>query len=379
MNVYFDNSATTKPYDEVIDVMADTMKNYYGNPSSAYNLGVEAERKLTECRCTIAQTINASKDELLFTSGGSESNNFLIRGFAKQGTHVITSSIEHPSVRNTCKSLEKSGVRVTYLDVDEKGRIDMNQLENAICKDTVIVSIMHVNNEIGTIQDIETIGKIIKEKSTRAKFHVDAVQSYGKLNIDVKKCKIDLMSASGHKVHGPRGIGFAYIRKGLCPEPLIYGGGQEFGLRSGTENLAADAGFAFAAKKINQNMETNYEKVKSLKEYFINRLNEIDDIRINSPMEDGFLPHILSVSFKGVRGEVLLHSLEGDGISVSTGSACSAHLHNRSEVMEAIKVPNEYIDGTIRFSFNEYNTKEEVDYVVESLKRSTKFLRRLKI
>ncbi|MBC2581066.1 cysteine desulfurase family protein [Clostridium sp. DJ247] len=376
MEVYFDNSSTTKPFDEVIKTMVDIMKNYYGNPSSAHALGLKSEQKMNESREIVARTINCSKDEIIFTSGGSESNNFLIRGFVKEGAHIITSKIEHPSVLNTCKELEKQGVNVTYIDVDCKGNIDINQLEDSINKDTQLVSIMHINNEIGIVQDIETIGRLIKEKSNRIKFHVDAVQSYGKYKIDVQRMNIDLLSTSGHKIHGPRGVSAAYLRKGLMPKPLIYGGGQERSFRSGTENLTAVAGFAKAAEKIYANREENYEKVLDIKNYFINGLQNIPNIRVNSD-GDEFSPYVLSVSFKGVRGEVLLHMLEENGIYVSTGSACSAKGNKDSYVLEAIGLKSDEIKGNIRFSFSEYSSKEEVDYTIENLHKALKFLRRV--
>lgn len=377
MEVYMDNSATTRPYDETIDAMVDVMKNYYGNPSSAHILGIRAEQRMDECRRIIAKTLNCSKDEIVFTSGGSESNNLFIKGFAKPGLHMITTKIEHPSVLNTFKELENDGVRVTYLNVDSKGKIDIEELSNAINKDTQLVSIMHVNNEIGVIQDIESIGKLIKEKSNRAKFHVDAVQSYGKLNIDVQRCNIDLLSASGHKIHGPRGVGIAYIRKGLNPRPLIVGGGQERNLRSGTENLAAIAGMAAAAEKINENLNENYTRIYDLKKYFIDKVKNFENVRINSEITDEFSPYVLSVSFIGVKGEVLLHCLEEKGIFVSTGSACSARNSKGSHVLEAIGLKPKELQGTIRFSFNEYNSKEEVDYTIESLEKCIKLLRRI--
>lgn len=377
MEIYFDNSATTKPYDEVINVIAETMKNCYGNPSSAHRLGLISETKMNESREILARSINCSRDEIVFTSGGSESNNFLIRGFVKEGSHVITSKIEHPSVLNMCKELETLGVKVTYLSVDGNGKIDMSELDRAIDKDTQIVSIMHVNNEIGALQDIYSIGKLIKEKSSRVKFHVDAVQSYGKFKIDVQKANIDLMSVSSHKIHGPRGIGFAYIRKGLIPKPLIFGGGQERNLRSGTENLASMAGFAKAAEMIYKNREQNYNKIADLKSYFINKLENINNIKINSPLSDGFSPYILSVSFIGVRSEVLLHLLEEGGIYVSTGSACSSKNTKDSHVLKEIGLKDQEVKGTIRFSFNEYNTMEEVDYTMNILDKSLKFLRRV--
>lgn len=376
MEIYFDNSATTRPYEEVIDGMTDTMRNYYGNPSSAHSLGMKSEQKMNESRYIVAKTLNCSRDEIIFTSGGSESNNFLIRGFLKEGNHIITTKIEHPSVLNTCKELESCGIKVTYLNVDNKGKVDVRELVENINKNTQLVSIMHLNNEIGVIQEIERIGQIIKEKSSRVKFHVDAVQSYGKYKIDVQKCKIDLLSASGHKIHGPRGIGIAYVKKGLMPKPLIYGGGQERNFRSGTENLAAVVGFAKAADKIYKNIEENFSKVSQIKEYFISKLQNMKDVKINSIGEE-YSPYVLSVSFKGVRGEVLLHLLEEKSIYVSTGSACSAKGNSDSHVLKAIGLNSEELKGTIRFSFSEYNSKEEVDYTLEVLDKSLKFLRRV--
>lgn len=376
MEVYLDNSATTKPYDEVIEVMGYVMKNTYGNPSSAHRLGLMAEQKLNESREFLSKTINSSKEEIIFTSGGSESNNFLIRGFALQGGHIITTKIEHPSVLETCRELETQGIRVTYLEVDSSGRISIEELRNNICKSTALVSIMHVNNEIGVIQDIEAIGKAIKEGSTRAKFHVDAVQSYGKFKVDVKKCNIDLLSISGHKIHGPRGIGFAYIRKGLMPKPLIHGGGQERNFRSGTENLAAIVGLSKAAEIIYSHSTENYDKVKELKTYFTNRLQGIEGIKINSELHHYFSPYILSVSFKGARSEVLLHLLEEKGIYVSTGSACSSKDEKHSNVLQAIGLKTDELKGTIRFSFSEESTKDDIDYTIENLEKSLKFLRR---
>ena len=380
MEVYFDNSATTKPCDEAIEAVVDVMKNYYGNPSSSHNLGMKAEMKLSEARGIAAGFLNCTKGEIFFTSGGSESNNFLIRGFTKPGNHVITTAIEHPSIINTCKELEKEGVRVTYLKVDGNGRINLEELANAICKDTVIVSIMHVNNEVGTIAEIEKIGKLIKEKSKRAKFHIDAVQSFGKLRINVQKCKIDLLSASGHKIAGPRGIGLAYVKKGLLPKPLIFGGGQELGFRSGTENLPAIAGFACAIKKADVVLEENYDKVNCIKKHFLDKIMDISDIRINDSDTQIFLPYVLSISFLGVKGEALLHALEDEGVFVATGSACSSNTKNsRSYVLKEIGLSDREIDGTIRFSFNPRNTILEVDYTIDKLKKCLSFLRRIKI
>ena len=371
-----DNSATTKPYKQVIEVMVEAMENYYANPSAAHGLGFKAEKKINESREIIAKTLNATKEEIVFTSGGSESNNFLIRGFLSSGSHVITTRLEHPSVLNTCTGIEELGVSVTYLEVDSRGKIDLEQLRRSINKDTQIVSIMHVNNEIGVVQDLEEIGRIIKEESTRVKFHVDAVQSYGKLPIDVKKCKIDLLSASAHKIYGPKGIGFAYLRKGLNPKPLIFGGGQEKNFRSGTENLPAIVGMAEAANEINKNMHRNCEKISELKAYFVDKLKNIEGVKINSEIAKDYLPNILNASFVGVRSEVMLHSLEACGIYVSSGSACSSKNNKFSHVLKAIGLKDEEIDSAIRFSFCADNTIEEIDYVIENINRALKMLRR---
>jgi len=380
MEVYLDNSATTMPYEEVIEDVCSTMRNYYGNPSATHSLGFKSEQKLREIRANIASSINATSEEIIFTSGGSESNNFLIKGFAKSTSHIITTKIEHPSVGNTFKALEDLGAKVTYIDVDASGRINMQQLKESITKNTQIVSIMHVNNEVGVIQDLELIGKLIKAESNRAKFHVDAVQSYGKIPIDVEKYNIDLLSTSAHKIHGPRGIGFAYVRKGLIPNSLINGGGQERNLRSGTENLAGIVGFGTAVKMMFKNQQENFNNVLEIKKYFIDELSQLHDVIINSKLEAHFTPYILSASFKGVKGEVLLHSLEEKGIYVSTGSACSAKNPNKnSEVLRALGRNLEEQKGTIRFSFSQYNNKEQIDYVISELDKSLKFLRKLNI
>ncbi|KOA18398.1 cysteine desulfurase IscS [Clostridium homopropionicum DSM 5847] len=375
--IYMDNSATTKPYEEVIEAVVDIMRNYYGNPSSSHSYGLKSEKKLNESREIIARTLNCSKEEIVFTSGGSESNNFLIKGFVKRNVHIITSKIEHASVLNTFKELENQKIRVTYLDTDHKGQINLEQLSNSINKDTVLVSIMHVNNEIGTIQDINLIGKVIKEKSIRAKFHVDAIQSYGKLPIDVKKANIDLLSISGHKIHGPKGVGAAYIKKGLNPMPLIIGGGQERKLRSGTENVPAIVGLSIAAEIKHKKLKDNFNKVLALKNYFIKKLKEIEGVKINSD-GDSYSPYILNVSFIGVKGEVLLHALEERNIYTSTGSACSSKLQEKSHILQAIGLKEDEIYGSIRFSFSEFNTEKEVDYVIKELKNLMTFLRRLK-
>ena len=380
MEVYFDNSATTRAYEEVCNEMSLAMKEYFANPSSLHKLGLKSQRRLIEARESIAKTINATKEEILFISGGSEGNNTVLRGLAKPGNHIITTGFEHPSVLETCRELEEKGVRVTYLALDGNGRIDLEALKNSITKDTVLVSVMHVNNEVGTISDLEAIGKIIKENSQRAKYHVDGVQGYGKFKIDVKKFNIDFYSMSAHKIHGPKGVGFLYTRKDLNLPALITGGSQESGHRAGTENLPAIIGMQKACEITIENLDKSFESVKELKAYFVERLKEIEDIRINSPIEDYISPYILNVSFLGVRAEVLLHLLEDSDIFISTGSACSSKkvISKGSHVLNAIGLKPNEIEGAIRFSFSGENTKEEVDYVIDALKKSLLFLRRFK-
>lgn len=380
MEVYFDNSATTRAYEEVCEDMSLAMREYFANPSSLHKLGLKCQRRLVEARESIAKTINASKEEILFTSGGSESNNTVLRGLAKNGSHIITTAFEHPSVLSTCKELEEKGVRVTYLGLDSMGRINLNDLENSINKDTVLVSIMHVNNEIGTVSDIEAIAKIIRNKSHRAKFHIDGVQGYGKFKVDVKKMDVDFYSMSAHKIHGPRGIGFLYMKKDLNLAALITGGSQESGHRAGTENIAAIVGMQRAAQITMENLDKSLASVTELKFYFVERLKEIENVKINSPMEDFISPYILNVSFVGVRAEVLLHLLEDSDIYVSTGSACSSKkaISKGSHVLNAIDLKPNEIEGAIRFSFSGGNTKEEVDYTIDALKKSLLFLRRFK-
>ena len=381
MEVYFDNSSTTKPLDEIIDEVAFGMKEFYGNPSSLHNLGLKSERKIKECRETLAKTINASENEIHFNGGGSEGNNLVLKGILKPGTHLITTPFEHASILNTIKRLEESGTRVTFLKIDKNGKVDLEHLKNSITKETVLVSIIHVNNELGVIQDLKTIGEIIKENSSRAKFHVDGVQSYGKLNIDVKKMNIDFLTVSAHKFHGPKGVGFIYIKKPSNVLPLIEGGSQEFGIRAGTQNIPGIMGLSLAAKLAYEKIDRNYNKVFEIKKRFIEKLQNIKDIRINSLLNEDFSSYILNVSFKGVKGEVLLHFLEEAGIYVSTGSACSSKEREKiggSYVLKALGLTNDEISGGIRFSFSDDNKIEEVDYVINILEEGLKFLRRIK-
>lgn len=382
MEVYFDNSSTTKPLDEVIDEVAFGMKEFYGNPSSLHNLGLKSERKLKECRGILSKTINANENEIYFNSGGSEGNNSVLKGILKSGTNLITTPFEHASILNTIKKLEDNKVTVTFLKINEDGRIDLEHLRNSITKETVLVSIMHVNNEIGVIQDLKTIGKIIKESSNRTKFHVDAVQSYGKIPIDVKKMNIDFLTVSAHKFHGPKGVGFIYIRKPNTLIPLIEGGSQEFGVRAGTQNIPGIMGMSVASKIAIDKMNENYKKVFEIKKKFIEQLlSNIENIRINSVLNEIYSPYILNVSFKGIKGEVLLHFLEESVIYVSTGSACSSKEREKiggSYVLKTLGLSQDEISGGIRFSFSDDNKEEEVDYVIDNLNKGINFLRRKK-
>lgn len=381
MEVYFDNSSTTKPLDEVIDEVGFGMREFYGNPSSLHNLGLRSERKLKDCRMILSSTINANENEIHFNSGGSEGNNSVLKGILKSGTHFITTPFEHASILNTIKKLEDNKVTVTFLEIKEDGRIDLDHLRNSITKETVLVSIMHVNNEIGVIQDLKTIGEIIKERSNRTKFHVDAVQSYGKIPIDVKKMNIDFLTVSAHKFHGPKGVGFLYIRKPNTLISLIEGGSQEFGIRAGTQNIPGIMGMSIASKIASNKMSENYKKVFGIKRKFIEALKNIENVKINSLLDEKFSPYILNVSFKGIKGEVLLHFLEESGIYVSTGSACSSKEREKiggSYVLKTLGLSKDEISGGIRFSFSDDNKEEEVDYVIDYLKKGLNFLRRKK-
>ncbi|MGE5632582.1 MAG: cysteine desulfurase family protein [Caulobacteraceae bacterium] len=377
--VYFDNSATTKPHKEVTDEVAECMDRYFANPSSSHKLGMEAEKKMTAAREKVAKLIHSRPQEIVFTSGGSEANNTAIMGTVSKGDHIITSRIEHPSVMRITEYLAENGCEITYLDVDSSGIINLEQLRNSIKENTKLVTIMHVNNEIGSIQPITQIVRIVREKSRKARVHVDGVQSAGKLDIDVKYIDLDFLSLSAHKIHGPKGVGALYIRSGLRIRPLILGGGQEGDIRSGTENLPGISGFGVAADKATTGMKEKMKQVYEVKKHFIERLSEIDGATVNSPLDEKHINNILNVSFGKVRGEVLLHALEDYGIYVSTGSACSAKkTSHKNYVLPAIGLRECDVEGAIRFSFSYVNTIEEVDYTVEALKKALVFLRRIK-
>lgn len=375
MEVYLDNCATTRPRKEVVSEMNHMLDKVYGNPSSLHRKGLEAEKRVRNAREIISNFLGARSDEVYFTASGTESNNIAIQGIinklSKRGNHIITTKIEHSSVRNIFKCYESSGYDVTYLDVDQWGNVDLNQLEESILNRTILVAIMLVNNEIGTIQPINEIRKIMSKKNENTKLHVDGVQAFGKIPLDIQSMRVDTFAFSGHKIHGPKGIGGLYVRKGLNIAPIVFGGNQEFGLRSGTENTPGIVGFGKAVEIISNNYQQEKEIILELREHFISRLNsEIKDIKINSLLDDRSVPHIVNISFSNIRGEVLLHYLEGHGIYISTGSACSSNNKSKSKssVLDAIGLTDVEIEGAIRFSFAFSNTKEEIDYTIEKLK-----------
>lgn len=380
MEAYLDQAATTKVSESVCNLMVQVMQKDYGNPSSMHKKGVEAERYITTAKEQIAQTLKVEEKEIVFTSGGTESNNQALIGGAfanrRRGNHIITTVVEHPSVKNTMAFLEEQGFCVTYLPVDKKGRIDLQELEDAIREDTILVSIMYVNNEIGTIQPIEEAAKRIHKKNADTLFHVDAIQAYGKYEIYPKRMGIDLLSVSGHKIHGPKGIGFLYIRDKVKIKPILYGGGQQMGMRSGTENVPAIAGIGLAAEEIYQKKNNQKEELANKKETFVQALSELEEVKINSPKTEEGAFHIVSASFLGVRSEVLLHALGEKGIYVSAGSACSSHKKTASPTLKGIGLSETEIESTLRFSFSYETTKEELDYTIEVLKEILPKLRK---
>ena len=380
MECYFDNSASTRVLDSVKDIVVKTMTEDYGNAAAKHRKGMEAERYIREARRIIAGTLKAAEKEILFTSGGSESNNMALIGTAlanqRAGRHIISTAVEHPSVYNPLTYLEELGFEITFLPVDHNGHISLQQLEEAIRPDTILVSVMYVNNEVGAVEPIEEISRIIKAKNPSVIFHVDEIQAYGKYVIRPKKQGIDLLSVSGHKIHGPKGVGFLYIRSGVKIKPLIYGGGQQNNLRSGTENVPGAAGLGVAAKEMYTDHEEKIRRLTELKDYMTDRLGEIEGTLVNSKKGTESAPQIVSVSFEGVRSEVLLHALEDKEIYVSSGSACSSHHPGISGTLKGIGLAQKYLDATIRISFGIFNTKEEIDYCIDTLKELLPVLRR---
>lgn len=386
MQAYLDNSATTRCFDDVRELQAKIMDEAYGNPSSMHQVGIDAEKYVKHAKEIFAANLKVQEKELLFTSGGTESDNLAIIGCAqankRAGMHLITTKIEHPAVLEPMKYLEKQGFRVTYLDVDESGRVRLNDLERALCEDTILVSIMHVNNEIGALQPIEEIGYFIKKRNPKILFHVDAVQGYGKFLIHPKRMKIDLLSISGHKIHGPKGVGVLYVNDTVKIQPIIFGGGQQKGMRSGTENVPGIAGIGRAAEEIYTDFSEKINRLYELKQYFIEQLLKMEGITINGLVPEGLAairetaPHIVSASVDGIRAEVLLHALEDKGIYVSSGSACASNKPAVSETLKAIGLEKELLDSTLRFSFSVETTKEELDYTLKELNALLPMLRK---
>lgn len=382
MECYLDNSATTRCTKSVAQVMTEVMCGAYGNPSSLHHKGVEAERYVREARETIAKTLKCTPKEIFFTSGGTESDNLAIRGAAyanaRQGRHLITTSVEHPAVLNTMQYLEQQGYEVTYLPVDEYGRVRLSDIEAAIRPDTILVSMMHTNNEIGALEPIAEAGELIKRVNPNTLFHVDAVQGYGKSRIYVKRMKIDMLSVSAHKIHGPKGIGFLYVGDRVKIRPIVFGGGQERGLRSGTENVPAIAGMAQAAEEIYQKLDEDVERMYGLRARLEDGIRRLENVRFNTLPGRESAPHVLSVSFAGVRSEVLLHALEDKGIYVSAGSACASNHPETSgsATLRAIGLEKELLNSTIRFSLSAFTTEEEIDDTVQALGELIPMLRR---
>ncbi len=380
MNVYFDNSATTRAYDEVVQIMVKTLQNDYGNPSSMHIKGLMAENYIKDSRQVVADSLKVQPKEIYFTSGGTEANNIAILGGARAmnriGNHVITTKIEHPSVYEPMKALEKEGFVVDYLSVDKNGLVDLEELENLVNENTVLVSTMYVNNEIGAVQAVEAISKIVKEKNRRALYHVDGIQAYGKYIIRPNQMGIDLLSVSGHKIHGPKGVGAIYIKDRVNVKPIVFGGGQEKEIRQGTENVSGIAGFGMAAKIIYTQLADKVLVLYEIRKYFIDEIMKIDDVVINGLTDDRNAPHIVSVSFMDIRSEVLLHALEEKGVYVSSGSACASNKPQVSKTLKAIGVDDKLLDSTIRFSFSFETTKEEINYCIRELKEIVPSLRR---
>lgn len=378
--VYLDNSATTRAYDSVGDLVRKVMCEDYGNPSSMHAKGVTAEHYIKEAKETLAKLIKVQDKEIFFTSGGTESDNLALMGAAwanrRRGNHLITSAIEHPAVINTMRHLEEEGYRVTFLPVDRYGRIRLDALKEALCEDTILVSVMYVNNEVGSVQPIAEAASIVKAYNKDILFHVDAVQGFGKYRIYPRKLNVDLCTISGHKIHGPKGIGALYVGSHVKIQPIVFGGEQQKNVRSGTENVPGIAGLGLAAKLIYQDLDEKVARMRELKAHFIEGVQEIQDITIHGLYDETSAPHIISVGFAGIRSEVLLHALEEKGIYVSSGSACASNHPQISGVLKGIGAGQEYLDATLRFSMSEFTTPEEIDYTLETLYNIVPVLRK---
>ena len=381
MVVLLDRSATNYAYECVGDLVRKVMCEDYGNPSSMHIKGVEAEHYIKEAKGILATLLKVQEKEIFFTSGGTESDNLALIGAARankrRGNHLITTSIEHPAVLNTMRYLEEEeGFRVTFLPVDRFGRVKLSDLQEALCPETILVSVMYVNNEVGSVQPVDEAAGIVKAYNREIVFHVDAVQGFGKYRIYPKRSKIDLLSISGHKIHGPKGTGVLYISEGVKIKPIVFGGEQQKNIRSGTENVPGIAGLALAAKEIYTDLEEKVARMRELKKHFIEGVTKLEDTTVHGLYDETSAPHIISVGFAGVRSEVLLHALEEKGICVSSGSACASNHPAISGVLKGIGAGKEYLDATLRFSMSEFTTREEIDYTLETLYNLVPVLRR---
>lgn len=380
MEAYLDNSATTRCSEGAAAMVMKVMREDFGNPSSMHTKGVEAEHYIREAKDFFARNLKVDEKEIYFTSGGTESNNLALIGSAmankRSGNHLITTSVEHASVDNPMKYLEEQGFEVTYLPVDQDGIVSLEALKEALRPETILVSVMYVNNEVGAVQPVDEIAKLVKDYDSKIIFHVDAIQAYGKYRIWPKKEGIDLLSVSGHKIHGPKGTGILYVNSKLKIHPMILGGGQQKGMRSGTENVPGIAGLAEAAKECYENLDEKIDRLYALKERFVKQIEELDDVKVNGRTGRDSAPHIVSVSFRDVRSEVLLHALEEKGIYVSAGSACSSNKPAVSHTLKSMGVEKDLLGSTIRFSFCFETTEEETDYCVRELRELLPMLRR---
>ena len=380
MEAYFDNSATTRCYPEVAEIVVKTMTEDFGNPSAMHLKGVEAEKYVREAAQTLAKILKVNEKEIIFTSGGTESNNLALFGGAdakkRSGNHIITTSVEHAAVGQPAERLEQMGYEVTIVPVDHRGVVQLEALEKALRPDTILVSTMYVNNEVGAVMPVEEIAKLVHEKSPKALYHVDAIQAFGKYRIYPKKAGIDMLSVSSHKIHGPKGVGFLYINEKARIQPQILGGGQQAGMRSGTDNVPGIAGLGVAAKMVYTDFDKKIEHMYQLKERLAEGFLKLPDVRLNGMEIREGAPQILSASFLGVRSEVLLHTLEEKGIYVSAGSACSSHKRKAAGTLSAMGMEAAQRESTLRFSFSEENTFEEVDYALEVIGQVLPMLRR---
>lgn len=380
MEAYLDNSATTPVFPEVAELVMKIMTQDYGNPSSMHRKGYDAEQYIKESKDIFAKILKVNEKEIFFTSGGTEADNMAVIGAAmanrRSGNHIITTKIEHPAIKSPMKYLEERGFKVDYLSVDSNGIISLEELKSLMTDQTILVSIMHVNNEMGAVEPLEEAAALIKECNPKCLFHVDDIQGFGKLRIYPKKWKIDMLSVSGHKIHGPKGTGMLYVSEQVKMVPIIYGGGQQTGMRSGTENVPGIAGMGIAAQMIYADIKETTQELYRLKRIFTGEVVKIPDVTVNGYTDERSAPHIVSVSVKGVRSEVLLHALEEKGVYVSAGSACASNKPAVSETLKAISLGKELLESTVRFSFSVHTTEEEIRYALKVMEEVIPMLRK---